>query len=769
VNNLSDRSNTVGFGGNVTVQSNQGAIALKEIETGSILKSAGTTRNGGNVEIRANSDLTVGDITTLAIGMASGVTSTVGNGGTVTVRSQTGNVQTGIISTIATSNGNGNVGSGASINISTDQGAIATGNLESLVFVNKGVGGSAGAITLQGDRIQTGNVNAQAKVASPGLFAGNGGAIKFTATTGDVQTGAIITQSTRVSAGTVTLKALNNVTVQSIDSQGSGGAVNIDAGQFFRALGQFNDRTGAQASIATGGGSIAVKHNGGYVGTPFIVGDASVNGSAATFTTGKYALEFKSYPAAYTQGDLFNKIQLITAEVPVPPPAPTVTNPPPASTPVVPPTTSAPSPLQNLTALDPVTVGGEISADSGFNETFKNYAGQETAGRKVTTEQARNLALQIEQEAGVRPAFLYLNFLPHVVQEQGKFVHKRDRDALEILLITSSGHALRRVRYDLDRASVLKAATVFRSKVTNRRSRDYLESAQQMYQMLIAPIEPELEAQKITNILFMVDSGLRSLPFAAFHNGKQFLVEQYSLGLAPSLGLLSSRYTPIKNATVLAMGASKFSDQLPLPAVPVELEQIMQTPWQGKALLNEQFTLANLEAERPTGGILHLATHGEFKPGAANQSYIQLWDSKLTLDQMRVIGAQQLPDLLVLSACRTALGDEQAELGFAGLATQAGVKSALASLWYISDAGSLAMMTEFYHHLADPTVTTKSEALRRSQLAMLRSQASIQKGILQLPSRPNGIVLPGELASVEELSFAHPYYWAPFTMIGNPW
>jgi CHAT domain-containing protein len=143
-----------------------------------------------------------------------------------------------------------------------------------------------------------------------------------------------------------------------------------------------------------------------------------------------------------------------------------------------------------------------------------------------------------------------------------------------------------------------------------------------------------------------------------------------------------------------------------------------------------------------------------------------LWDTKLRLDQLRQLGWNNPPvELLVLSACRTALGDEQAELGFAGFAVLAGVKSALASLWYVSDQGTLGLMTEFYEQLNNAPI--KAEALRQAQLAMIRGEVRLEDGQLRTPKAD--IPLPPELLSLGNQKLAHPYYWSAFTMIGNPW
>jgi CHAT domain-containing protein len=294
--------------------------------------------------------------------------------------------------------------------------------------------------------------------------------------------------------------------------------------------------------------------------------------------------------------------------------------------------------------------------------------------------------------------------------------------------------------------------------------------AQQLYQWLVAPLEETLQVREIDNLVFIVDSGLRSVPLAALHDGQQFLVEHYSVGLMPSLSLSDTRYTDLKNSQVLAMGASEFPADPNLdnlPATPVEVSIITQE-WQGESFFNKGFTLDNLKAQRQKQpfGIVHLATHAEFNSGTPSNSFIQLWDSKLRLDQVRELGWNNPPvKLLVLSACRTALGDREAELGFAGLATQTGVKSAIASLWSVSDEGTLALMAELYNQLNQAPI--KAEALRQAQIAMLQGKIRFEGGELRLPD--SQIPLPPELAERENQELSHPYYWAAFTMIGSPW
>ncbi|HAJ58320.1 MAG TPA: hypothetical protein DCP31_02800, partial [Cyanobacteria bacterium UBA8543] len=228
---------------------------------------------------------------------------------------------------------------------------------------------------------------------------------------------------------------------------------------------------------------------------------------------------------------------------------------------------------------------------------------------------------------------------------------------------------------------------------------------------------------------------------------------------------------------VLAMGASKFPNSQqnplpkPLPAVPVELSTIVKKFRQGQFLLNEEFTLDNLREIRRQQrfDIVHLATHAGFTPEQQNRAYIEFWDARMRLNELRQVKWYAPPtvELLVLSACETALGDEETEFGFAGLAVQAGVKSVLASLWSVDDVGTLALMTEFYHQLSQASVTTKADALQKAQIAMLRGQIRIESG--QLVGLETKVILPPEVKERSDRIFSHPYYWSGFMLTGSPW
>jgi filamentous hemagglutinin family protein len=438
----------------------------------------------------------------------------------------------------------------------------------------------------------------------------------------------------------------------------------------------------------------------------------------------------------------------------------------------IPPTVvTTPPPIVDVTRppkLDPAVE----TIDERFASQFVLYlrSGTDTLqeNRRVNSYEAQDILRQIEKATGVKPAIIYISFIPSGTD--GKILQvQQDNDQLDLLIVTAKGEPIRKTITTAKRKEVLEIAEELYGTVETPNNNNYLLPAQELYQLLVAPLKEELEKQGINNLLFIADEGLRSLPFAALHDGKQFLVENYSVGFTPALGITDTRYVDIRNSQVLAMGASKFQELEPLPAVPEELSIVAQEIWQGRFFVNQNFTLNNLKSLRQNRpyGILHLATHGNFEKGEPTNSFIQFWDSRLNLQQMRNLDLNNpAVELLVLSACRTALGDRNAELGFGGIAYNVGVKTAVASLWQVSDAGTLGFMTEFYKNLK--TAPIKSEALRQAQLAMLRGKVVLDNGVLRTTLR--GVNLPPDSPDAKlKQDLTHPFYWSAFTMIGNPW
>jgi CHAT domain-containing protein len=390
-----------------------------------------------------------------------------------------------------------------------------------------------------------------------------------------------------------------------------------------------------------------------------------------------------------------------------------------------------------------------------WEKDYEDYFGTNFSDKSITVKEIADTLGKIAAQTGKKPALLYA--VPRSQQ-------------LELVVITPEGQPIHKRVSQAKQEDLLNQVQELANSLTNirlRKTTRYLPSAQQLYQWMVAPLEADLKAQSIDTLIFCMGGGLRALPLAALHDGQQFLVEKYSVARIPAFKLTDTTYTDLKNSQVMAMGASEFKDLDPLPAVPVELSAITKNLWQGKSFLNQEFTLANLESQRQQPvNIIHLATHADFRPGVPSNSFIQLWDTKLTVDKMRQLPWNNPPvELLVLSACKTAIGDKQAEMGFAGLALQSRVKSVVASLWNVSDEGTLGLMAEFYRDLK--TAPTKSEALRQAQIAMLKGQIRLEKG--ELRSSRGTIPLPPELAGLENDDLSYPYYWAAFTVVGNPW
>jgi CHAT domain-containing protein len=355
---------------------------------------------------------------------------------------------------------------------------------------------------------------------------------------------------------------------------------------------------------------------------------------------------------------------------------------------------------------------------------FGQHLGINFFGEVATAQEISHTLDDLYRQRGRKSAVIYVVSL---------------KDQLQLILIFANHPPVRKIIPEANSDILKKTAQEFRSQVMNRgQSTAYKSSAQKLYQWIIAPLESLLETNEIDALVLSMDSGLRSIPIAALYDGRRFLVEKYSVSIIPSFSLTDTRYFSILNQSMLAVGISKSTQgKAPLPAVATEVSLLTNNIWSGQKLLNEQSTINNFQAlsSQDRFGIIHIATHAEFKPGAIHHSYIQFWNAKLRFDELRQLSQklqwEQDPkvELMVLSACRNSLGDQQAELGFAGLTIQTGVKTALGSLWYVSDEGSLALMTKFYEQLK--TAPIKSEALQQAQLAMIKGQVRLEDRQLQ--------------------------------------
>ena len=341
-------------------------------------------------------------------------------------------------------------------------------------------------------------------------------------------------------------------------------------------------------------------------------------------------------------------------------------------------------------------------------------------------------------------------------------------DFLQLMLITPDDRFVIKKILGANRESLSQKINELETAIADRTSLEYLPPARLIYRWLFKPLDPYLESEQIDTVLLCTGPTLRSLPFAVLHDGEKFVIEKYNIARIPAFSLTDTSYEPKSTHKVLATGASEFKDLPSLPGVEVELNTIVPKLWSGKKMFNRDFTVQNVRQAHQSEGfdIIHVASHSEFLPGTPENSYIQFSDRKLGLDQLTKLELD-LPqvDLLVLSSCETALGNEDAEFGFAGLAMQAGIKSALASLWAISDAGTVVLMSEFYQQLKLTSI--KSEALRKAQLNMLQQKVYVEEN--EVRGSKIKVNLAPNINDVELQNFDHPFYWAGFTIIGNPW
>lgn len=287
----------------------------------------------------------------------------------------------------------------------------------------------------------------------------------------------------------------------------------------------------------------------------------------------------------------------------------------------------------------------------------------------------------------------------------------------------------------------------FRYKLEKRSTFQYLKPAKQLYSWLITPILPELQKHHIDTLIVVPDGAFRTIPFAAFYDGQQYLIENFALATTPSLKLTDANTLPINEHLELLLNGLTQSVQgfSALPNVEKELTTI-QNEFGGTILKDDAFRLSALEnrienaVETNPFRIIHIASHGQFNRNP-KKTFLLTYDGKITMDVLeRYISAskyQNKPiELLTLSACQTATGDDRAALGMAGVAIKAGARSALASLWFINDQASSDLIEQFYSHLKQHD--SKAQALRGAQITLLK-----------------------------DARYHHASYWSPFLLIGN--
>ncbi|MDX2230567.1 MAG: CHAT domain-containing protein [Leptolyngbyaceae cyanobacterium bins.349] len=309
---------------------------------------------------------------------------------------------------------------------------------------------------------------------------------------------------------------------------------------------------------------------------------------------------------------------------------------------------------------------------------------------------------------------------------------------------------------EIPKQDIIKQVNTYRLGLEDARFDYNPEPAQQIYNWLVRPFESDLQKANVNTLVFIQDGIFRTVPMAALHDGKQFLIQKYAIATTPSLTLTDPKALQRDNLRVLALGLTQavnidgFSLKA-LPNVEQELLGIRNLIPGSKKLLNEEFTRERLKQElsETVYPILHVATHGKFATDPQDTFIVTGDAQKLTFNELdrliRSTSRNTEPlELLSLTACETASGNDRSALGLAGVAVQAGARSAIASLWTVSDAATAKLSTEFYAQLKNPQVS-KAQALQTVQKAFADGRVMV-----------NGINNP-----------AHPYYWSAFTLIGN--
>jgi CHAT domain-containing protein len=317
--------------------------------------------------------------------------------------------------------------------------------------------------------------------------------------------------------------------------------------------------------------------------------------------------------------------------------------------------------------------------------------------------------------------------------------------------------------------------------------------AQRLYTVLIAPVAQDLAQFNAQTLMLSLDDRLRYIPFAALYDGQQYLIERYQMALLTEASRDKLRERPeaqwrlaglgLTQGVQVAGGALREAQSFSaLPEVRRELEAIVKSGAKGvlpgEVQFDAQFTAATLQRVLDAGyPVLHLASHFQFRPGSDEASYLVLGNGQsLSLAELK--GERfnfQNIDLLTLSACETAVGggkdaNGQEIEGFGALAQIKGARGVLASLWKVADTSTATLMVRYYSSREQEHLT-KAEALQRAQLALLRgtqtaTEATAERGATRTPAAALTAAAPA-FATDPKVPFAHPFYWAPFILMGN--
>ncbi|MBV8820907.1 MAG: CHAT domain-containing protein [Acidobacteriaceae bacterium] len=343
--------------------------------------------------------------------------------------------------------------------------------------------------------------------------------------------------------------------------------------------------------------------------------------------------------------------------------------------------------------------------------------------------------------------------------------------AFSVMLITPD--ARKGYRHVVSAEELNRKILDFRTALTER-SPAVKQISQQLYDVVIGPeLQKDLAAAKAETIMWSLDGNLRYVPMAALYDGQHYLVENYRMSVFTLASLTRLTTASEREWNAAAFGVTKpHANFKPLPAVQAELNGIVKQNGndsgavRGTVWMDDQFTADTLRrAFLRDYNVMHIATHFNFEAGSDDNSFLLLGDgSSLPLSKFTALaGVRKTMDLLTLSACNTAMGSsgEGKEIeGFGAEAQKKWARSVMASLWEVADQGTSVFMTDFYRRRETHPEFSKAETLRQTQLAMLRGEIGASKG-----TEVRGVAL--NRPASKETDLTHPYYWAPFFLMGN--
>lgn len=294
-------------------------------------------------------------------------------------------------------------------------------------------------------------------------------------------------------------------------------------------------------------------------------------------------------------------------------------------------------------------------------------------------------------------------------------------------------------------------------------------ASQALYALLVAPVAEHLKHSGAKTLMLSLDGALRYIPFATLHDGEHYLVERYALSLYTLAGQRKITERPDKQWHLSGFGLTQKVEGFDqLRGVKSELDSI-NNRIPGKVYLDKQFNETQFKRSLLTKPkVVHIASHFVFRPGTKDNSFLLLGDGQhLSLDALGSFKFDGV-DLLALSACQTGVGGGKDANGqevesFGVLAQKQQAKGVLASLWPVADTSTAKLMQRFYQ-LKQEQHLTKAEALRQAQLELMRARGdnptATRSAVFDKPAARSQAGNPAA-------DYSHPYYWAPFILMGN--